>query len=211
MKLAVIGASGGTGRELVRAALDEGDEVTAVVRDPARLAFGHANLQIVRGDAMSVDSLRAAIGPRHDAVLSTLGVARGRERVTVLSEGTHNILSAMRSAGVERLVAMSAAGMHPDDADPFVLRYVAKPILQIVFRELYADTARMENVLINSEIAWTIVVPTRLTDGKASTYRLAIDRNVPNAFQVSRANVARCMIEAVRNRETAGHFVYVAD
>lgn len=73
MKILVFGASGGTGRNIVEQALAQGHTVTAFVRDPARLRLTHDNLQIVRGDIASSDSVTSAVTGQ-DAVLCALGV-----------------------------------------------------------------------------------------------------------------------------------------
>src|ERR1700730_3428654 len=53
----VIGATGGTGRQLVHQALALGHEVTAFVRDPARLQIAHANLRVAKGDVLDYASV----------------------------------------------------------------------------------------------------------------------------------------------------------
>jgi putative NADH-flavin reductase len=80
MKLLVLGASGKTGSEVVRQALDAGHEVTAFVRDRAKLSITDAGLRVSTGDAMSFDDLRSALQGQ-DAVISTLGAScRTRRR-----------------------------------------------------------------------------------------------------------------------------------
>src|SRR6266436_9262191 len=72
MRLLIIGATGGTGRELVKQALERGHQVTAFVRTPARLRLAHERLTVVRGDVLDRSSVEAAVRG-HDAVLSALG------------------------------------------------------------------------------------------------------------------------------------------
>src|SRR5690242_21851148 len=72
LRLLVLGATGGTGKELVRQPLARGHTVTAFVRDPARLAIAHASLRTVVGDALDPAAVDAAV-PGHDAVLCALG------------------------------------------------------------------------------------------------------------------------------------------
>ena len=73
MKLLVFGASGGTGRQLVERALAQGHQVTAFVRDPAKLPLTHQNLRVAQGDALRYDTVEPAVAGQ-DAVLSALGV-----------------------------------------------------------------------------------------------------------------------------------------
>ncbi|MDF3146555.1 NAD(P)H-binding protein, partial [Streptomyces sp. T21Q-yed] len=72
MKLTVFGATGGTGKEIVRQALDAGHQVTAVVRDPARFTVTGEQLEVFRADLADPQALRPAVAGR-DAVLSGLG------------------------------------------------------------------------------------------------------------------------------------------
>ncbi|MDV7216720.1 NAD(P)-dependent oxidoreductase, partial [Streptomyces prunicolor] len=68
MKLTVFGATGGIGQEIVRQALASGHEVTAVVRDPARLTVRGAGLEVFRADLTDPEAVRPAVAGR-DAVL----------------------------------------------------------------------------------------------------------------------------------------------
>jgi putative NADH-flavin reductase len=73
MKLLIFGATGGTGRQLVDQALAQGHEVTAFVRNPAKMTTPHENLKIVKGNIMDCHSVGAAVAGQ-DAVFSALGV-----------------------------------------------------------------------------------------------------------------------------------------
>lgn len=67
MKIIVFGATGGVGREVVKQAAENGHEVTAFLRTPAKLEFEHANLKIIQGDAFNPSEVAAAIAG-HDAL-----------------------------------------------------------------------------------------------------------------------------------------------
>src|SRR4051794_17092135 len=109
MKVVVLGATGGTGRELVKQALELGHDVTAFVRDPAKLKIEHERLSVVQGNMLDTASLEKAIIGQ-DVVVSALG-SPGLGKSTDLSEGTANIIRAMDKAGVKRLVFESAIGI----------------------------------------------------------------------------------------------------
>src|SRR2546426_8941695 len=109
MRVLIFGATGRTGRELVRQALERGHEVTAFARNPSALPIRHERLQVVQGDILDKASIERAVAGQ-DAVISALG-ARTLRRSTVLSEGTKNILKAMRKHGVNRFVCMSSLGV----------------------------------------------------------------------------------------------------
>ena len=100
MNLLIIGATGGTGRALVEQALAQGHNVTALVRNPAKMWMTHKRLTIAKGDVLEYDSVdRAAQGK--DAVISALGHKQWFIKTTILSNGTKNIIAAMEKHGAD--------------------------------------------------------------------------------------------------------------
>ena len=110
MRVLVIGATGGTGRQLVQQALEQGHQVTAFVRNPAKLAIDHANLRIVKGDVLDYASVEAAMRGQ-SAVLSALGHKRFFYPNRIQSNGMRHILRAMKTCDVPRLICETALGI----------------------------------------------------------------------------------------------------
>ncbi|MGH3311099.1 MAG: NAD(P)-dependent oxidoreductase [Streptomyces sp.] len=210
MRYTVFGATGGTGQELVRQALDSGHEVTAVVRDPARLPVRHARLDVITADVTDAESLTPTVAGR-DAVLSGLG-APGNKAAGIASRGTRAILRAMEAAGVRRYVGVSAAPVEPgSEGESVFYRAVLLPLVRRAFRDVYADLAVMEDAIRASTVDWTIVRPPRLTDKPATgTYRRTIGGNVTRGHLVPRADLAAAMLAMVDDRATVGQGVGVA-
>jgi putative NADH-flavin reductase len=210
MRLTIFGATGGTGRQLVRQALDAGHEVTAVVRDPARLDIRHQRLDIVRADVLDPASIKPAVASG-DAVVSALGARSRRDPVKICSAGTASILEAMHATGARRLVVVSATPVGPDDqGDRFLYRRIAKPLLRSFLRAVYADMARMEQAVRRSGLDWTILRPPRLTDRpRTGRYRTAIDRGVPGGYFISRADLADAILTLLEDRRTFGAAVAI--
>jgi putative NADH-flavin reductase len=155
-------------------------------------------------------------------VLSCLG-ATSKADAGVAAHGTRTILQAMGYAGVNRIVAVSAAPVstvaspgrpNPPRHDPgeaFFTRHLATPVIRRIFRDQYADLARMEDALRDSDLEWTVVRPPRLTDGPATgRYRTAYDRNVRGGSSVSRADVANVMLAALRDPKSVRRAVGIA-
>lgn len=220
MNLTIVAATGGIGRQLVAQALAAGHDVTAVVRNPANLP---ANLRAVKVDLASPDpvALAGAVAGA-DAVLSGLG-ARGKADFGVAERGTRAIVAGMKETGVRRLVVVSAApiGTVPspdrpnpprhDPGDGFLMRHLAAPIVKRVFRDHYADLARMEDVIRDSGLDWTIVRPPQLTDKPLTgVYRTAYERNLRRGLKISRADVAHYMLHALGQPGTIGRIVGVS-
>ncbi len=211
MRLTIFGATGGTGTQVVRQALEEGHEVTAVVRDSARLDVPpHERLRVVTADVRDPAAVEPAIKGA-DAVVSALG-PRGRGPTTICTDGARAIAEAMGKAGTRRLVAVSAAGAYTDAGDGPVMRYLVKPlILGPILKNAFADMRRCEEELRASDVDWTLVRPPQLTDRPATgRYRTAIDVNIRGGRQISRADLAACVLGLIANDSTVRHHVSVA-
>lgn len=210
MKLTVLGATGGVGRHLVAHALKDGHQVTAVVRDPARLPVQHENLAVLRGNALDAASLKPAVEGA-GAVVSGVGQAGRRDPLRPASTSARAVTEAMTAAGVRRLVVVSAAPLNRSGAgDSALTRSVVSPLLWAFLRELYTDLEAMERVLREGDLEWTSVRPPKLTDKPGTgRYRQAVEAN-PGGTTIARADVARAMLDAVTDRETVGHAVGVS-
>ena len=193
-KLLVIGATRGTGRQVLQQALAAGCAVTALARDPVRVDREHERLTVLQGDVLDPATLTPAMAGQ-DAVVSTIGVT-SRGPTTLYSDGMRHIIQAMHSAGVTRLVAVSAAPLSIDDGDTLPSRLLLKPLLLALLKPVYADMARMEEQIRASGLDWTIVRPPRLTD-KAATgrYRTAFNLSVRRGYTISRADLADAIIK----------------
>jgi len=221
MKLTIVAATGGIGRQLLAQAIAAGHDVTAVVRNPASLSG--QPVHIVAADLAHADpgALRSAVEGA-DAVVSGLG-ARSAADNGVAWAGTRALVEAMRDAGVRRIVVVSAAPLgtvaspdrpNPPKHDPgdgFLMRHVGARFAKTAFRAHYADLARMEDVLRGSGLDWTISRPPRLTNGPLTgAYRTATDRNVRGGWLVSRADVAHHMLHVLGDPGTIGHAIGIA-
>ena len=193
MKLLIFGSTGGTGRELLRQALDQGHHVTAYARDPAKLGdIKHVNLQVVRGDVLDPAAVEGAV-TGHEAVFITIGA--GSTRTTLREEGTRSIVEAMQRAGVKRLICLSSLGVGNSRAN---LSFFTKHIIVGLFlRHAFADHERQEAVVRQSALEWSLVRPPHLKDGsRTGDYRHGFpttDTRIKG--WISRADVADFMLK----------------
>ena len=210
MKLTILGATGATGTCLTSQALAAGHEVTAVVRDPARLTVpAHPRLRTVTADVMDPASIAPAIEGA-DAVISAVG-PRGTGPTTVIQDSVRSIIAAMDKTGTRRLLQVSGSIVADEGESPY-LRYLIKPVARRTFlRHVYSDMRRAEDQIRGSDLDWTIFRPPAL-NGKAATgaYRTATDTNLPHAFTVSRADLAACMLATLADPATVHHYVAIA-
>ena len=194
MKIAVFGANGPTGRLIVTQALAAGHDVSAVTRRPDAYPLHHERLRVVGADVYDADAVDAAVAG-HEAVLSSLGVPYSRHPVTVYSAGIANIVQAMDRHGARRLICVSASLTDPTlgPHGGFFVDRVAGPIVAYFGRTLYADMARMERLVMSSDLDWTIMRPNGLFETEDVTeYRTAED--YLNASYTSRADLAAAML-----------------
>jgi putative NADH-flavin reductase len=203
MRLTIFGASGQTGRHLLKQALADGHTVTAVVRDPARLPARHQRLKLVVADVLDPAAIQPAVAGA-DAVVSALGPHPPRNRSSIMSAGTASILHAMRATGTSRLVVISAAPVASDDhGTTLPYRLLVAPLLRTLLGGLYADMAIMEDTIKRSGTDWTIMRPPWLSDGpRTGTWRQAKDSNLRRGSRISRADLADAILASLDNPDT---------
>ncbi|MCX4764294.1 NAD(P)H-binding protein [Streptomyces sp. NBC_01275] len=209
MKLTVFGATGGIGREVVRQALAAGHEVTAVVRDPARLAVTGDRLEVLRADLADPGALRPAVAGR-DAVLSGLG-ARSRKDAGVAARLTRTVLSALEAEDVRRLLVVSAGPIGPAPEGDGVLDRTVRGLVSAALKDVYADLREMEAELARSATDWTAVRPPRLQDKPVTgSYRTVVGGFPPRGRFIGRADVAHAMLAMIEDGGTVKQGVGVA-
>jgi putative NADH-flavin reductase len=206
MKLVVLGATGGTGRELVRQAIEHSHSVTAFVRSPERLKPFQDRITVKQGDLLDAAQLEQAI-KGHDAVLSAFGprVPISRADANLLQRFAAALTSAMPRAGVRRVVVESVAFLFKDAIIP-----PAYLLGRLFFPGIVADASAMEKLVEKSGLDWTIARPPKLTPKPYSgKYRVREAHLPPFGFSISYADVADFMIKAVQNRSLIGKVVGV--
>lgn len=205
----IVGATGGTGRQLVAQALERGLTVTALARDPSKLSLQHPRLSVVQGDVLDPASLAAAMRGQ-EAVLCGLGHTRYFSPTRILSEGTANILSAMERHGVKRLVCETSLGIG-DSAGRMGLYYTFF-VIPLILPLYFWDKTRQERIVAASNRDWIIVRPGALTNGpKRGTLRHG--RRVGSflwTVRVSRVDVAGFMLDQLASSAYLGTATGVA-
>ncbi|MGE5603262.1 MAG: NAD(P)-dependent oxidoreductase [Nitrososphaerales archaeon] len=192
----VFGATGGTGRQVVRLALEQGHAVTAFARRPAATTDRHANLAVFAGDVLDPAALSAAVAG-HEVVISALGTREGDD--WILPQATAHICAAMWQHAVPRLVCVTAMGVGESRSQlgqTFAW-------LAVDLRESLAEKEAQEQVARASGLDWIIVRPGALTDGpRTGAYRCVTVPAValPRAL-ISRADVADFILQHLTGDE----------
>lgn len=202
-RVLVVGASGGTGRELVRQALAQGHIVTAFVRKRTRLDIEHARLTVREGDVLDEAAVSAAVEGQ-DVVLSALGHHKFLYPTSILSRGTRLLLQAMERHGVRRFICQTSLGIG-SSAGRLGLYYTAFTI-PLVLPWYFWDKTRQERLIRASPIPWVIVRPAVLTNGvprSSCTHGASVGSFLWTA-RISRADVAAFMLRQLVDDKYVG-------
>jgi putative NADH-flavin reductase len=197
MKVAVFGATGATGLQVVQQALEQEHSVTALSRNPERLTIHHSALRIVKGNVLDPAAVEETV-QGSDAVLSCLGRRPFRDKDAVW-KGTHNIVEAMKKLGVRRLVVESAYGAGSSRGLSSIGMFV---VTNTILKWAYREKELAEPQIVNSELDWVIVRPPALRNGpKTGKYRTGEGLRLSTTNWINRADVADFMLRQVSSDE----------
>ncbi len=204
MKITVFGATGRTGRPLVRQALDEGYEVRAFVRDPSKVEIEHENLELVRGNVQNAEDVERAVAGS-DAVLSVLGHTPSSQD-DILEVAARHIVAAMEKHGVRRLVTLTGAGVSDPRDEPKLWNKLMNSLLKLISGKVLEDSERHVEIVRNSDLSWVIVRVPMLTEGPhTGEYQVGYVGGDMSP-RISRADVADFML----NQLHSGAYVHEA-
>lgn len=205
MKVIVFGATGTVGRLSVESLLKAGHSVTAFARSPQKLNLSDPELSLVAGDAMKLLEVTEAIAG-HDAVVVTLGAGMSRKS-KIRSQGTLNVIKAMQTHGVRRLIAQSTLGAR--DSWPTLNFWWKRVMFGALLAPVFRDHELQEQLVEASGLDWTIVRPGAFTD--KATKRQVIE-DVPNTargldLKIARSELARFLTRQLSDRQYIGRAV----
>lgn len=202
----ILGATGGTGIQIVEQAIHKGHSVTALVRSTERLARFNGRINTIVGDLMSSAEIASAASG-HDAVLSALGPRDPKSKARLMDPFAHAVVNGMSESGVARLILLSIAFLFRNAILPPVY-----PLGQMLFKDHVRDCEDMESTVRASALNWTIVRPPQFTDKPATgKYRVEAGRLPLMGFTVSRADVADFMIRAAEQNLYSRQIVGLAN
>ncbi len=200
MKVLIIGGTGKLGKELIKQSLEAGHEVTALVRNPAKISFVNPKLHVVKGDVLQSETMDPHFKGQ-DAVLCALGHKRFIIKTNILSKGTDNIIGSMRKQGVKRLICVTALGIN-DSRFKLGIYYTFFTIPFILFF-YFRDKAKQEDIITNSGLDWTIVRPAQFIPGrKRGRYKTGpgVGHYILTKL-ISRADVAHFILHELKHNE----------
>jgi kynurenine 3-monooxygenase len=196
MEITVVGASRGTGAEVVRQAVAAGHQVRAVSRSGSPSGDAITPFAL---DATDAEALRPAVAGA-DAVIVTVGGGQ-----TSRADVTRAVIAAMTAEGVRRVVAQSSYGVGDSyDSMPFVVKRLVVPLF---LKRALADHAVQEALLAGSGLDWSVTRPGGLTAGQGTgSVRLAPgDGSSGSLGTIDRVDAAKVLLDAVADPSTIGH------
>lgn len=199
MKLALFGATGLTGGLVLSQALEQGHEVTVLVREPSRVSLSHSRLTVLGGSPTVSEDVERCVR-RSDAVIHCLGIGgKGDGRPTTLvSDSVKVVLAAMAKHGVPRIVCMSNVGAGSSGtwfANRIVLPLFVRWLLPII-----EDKDHMEAALRASSVEWVSVRLPNIVEGPERPLRTSKDgRGI--GLSITAMSTARFLLQQVTSSD----------
>jgi putative NADH-flavin reductase len=196
-KILVLGATGGTGQEIVAQAVQQGHEVTVLVRRPEQATGLPARLRVLGGNVTDDSEALTEAVRGQEVVISTLGVGKTLRSGGLIARSVPLIMRAMGRQGIRRLIFTSAYGVGATWKDVPILPRI---LMGLLFRDLYTDKAIGEEALRRSELDCTLVYPVTLTNGpRTGRYRVGERLRLHGLPTISRADVADFILTQVED------------
>jgi nucleoside-diphosphate-sugar epimerase len=192
VKLAIFGATGGTGKLLVEQALDSGYEVVVLVRDPTQLTAKHQHLTVVSGDVTD-SAVVGRVVAGAEAIISVLG-PRANNKGKPITLGTQNILAAMKKHGVRRIILSSTPSAFDPDDVPDLRFKLAIGMIRLVARFAYEDIVSTARAIRESDRDWTIVRVSMLSNARKTGI---VSRDM--GMHITRADLAEFLLKQVQD------------
>jgi len=199
-KIALFGGSGQTGMEFLKIALDNGYQVKALARSPQKFSIKHPNLEVIEGDVLVQQDVTAVV-KGCDVVVSLFGHVKGSPE-WLQTNGTKNIVAAMKQEKVEKIISLSGGGLpFPEKDQPKMPDKMIRFIMKIAVPKILNDAIKHHKILENSNLKWLIVRGPRLTnDKKTGNYRVGWV-GVNASTKIARADLADFILKQIDDEQ----------
>jgi putative NADH-flavin reductase len=200
VKLTIFGGTGEAGRQLIEQALAEGDDIVAFARNPLKLALHHEHLTVVQGDLHDKAGIERAVNGA-DAVISLLGPRPGEDsKSNPLTQGTRNIIAAMKRFSVRRLIVVSTpSASAPNDLPDLKFKMLVS-IIKTTMRPVYEEIVSVAQIVQNCDLDWTIVRVSILNNNpEFGKVRIGYLGRGEVGTQLSRADMAGFILDELKN------------
>ena len=202
MKVTIFGATGFSGQAILAEALKQGHEVTILVRDASKIQIKHKNLTLVEGNVLDPQTVASVIH-NQKAVIQCLGVGgKGDGKpTTFISDATKVIVDEMQKQNIKRLIAMSNVGAGNSIAfQPWFFTKIILPYFMKWLKVIIEDKNRMEPVIMNSNLNWTIVRCPNIVDKAAKGGCIATLDGKGLKLSVTLPDLSKFMVDQLQEK-----------
>lgn len=199
-KIALFGATGQTGKHVLKLAVEQGYQVKALVRNPDKLELHHEFLEVIKGDILNPTDVEQTINGC-DYVISVFGHVKGSPE-WLQKGGTVNIIAAMKKYGLEKIISLSGGGLpFPEKDEPKFVDKMIRFIMKVAVPKILNDAIAHHKVLEQSGLKWIIVRGPRLTNEPAKGSYKVSWVGVNSGTSLGREDLADFILKQVESDE----------
>jgi len=209
MNITIIGASAGIGLEAVKRGLDRNHSITTLSRSDIEIE-GKKSLKVILGDATNKADLLSSI-QNADAIIVTLGTGKNMNATTLFSDFAQLIIEIHRENKIDSPFIF-VTGFGAGESKNYV-PWLVKMFLKYFLKDVYADKTKMEEIITNSDLNWTVVRPGRLLD-KELTEKYRIENKLFKGIKISginRADVADFLIKQAEKQTELKKYIAISE
>ncbi len=194
MNILLLGATRGVGLHFLQLALEKGDKVTVLARQPERLtSLNHQNLTVIQGDAFQLEDIKKCMS-NQEAVVSCLNTSKGLLESDELQRMMHNCVEAMNAYGVKRIVYCASAGVENE-----IPGEKGKEVMQFLRHSLHDHAVAIQKIK-DGKLDYTIARPGGLMNEARTGKYLEAEVGIPESTnRINRSDVADFMLKALHN------------
>ena len=208
-RIALFGATGQTGSIFLKKAIEKGYSINALARDPKKMPLDHQDLNVIQGDILNPKDVEETV-EGSDMAVSLFGNVKGSPE-WLQTDGTRNIVKAMKSEGIEKIISLSGGGLpFPEKDEPKFADKAIRFIMKIAVPKILNDAIEHHKVLAESGLKWIIIRGPRLTnDAPQDEYRVGWV-GVNASTKIARADLADFILTQVEDDQYVHQMPFVS-
>ena len=209
MNITIIGASAGIGLETVKRGLNRNHSITTLSRSEIKIEE-KKSIKMILGDATNKADILNSM-QNADALIITLGTSKNMKATTLFSDFAKLIVEIHEENKID-IPFIFVTGFGTGESKNYV-SWLVRLFLKYFLKDVYADKAKMEEIITNSTMNWTVVRPGRLLD-KELTEKYRIENKLfkgINIGGINRADVADFLIKQAEKQTESKKYVAIAE
>ncbi|MDP5091527.1 MAG: NAD(P)H-binding protein [Saprospiraceae bacterium] len=209
MNITIIGASAGIGLETVKRGLDRNHSITTLSRSGIEIEE-KKSLKVILGDATNKADLLSSI-QNADAIIVTLGTSKNMNATTLFSDFAQLMVEIHKENKID-IPFIFVTGFGAGESKNYV-PWLVKMFLKYFLKDVYADKTKMEEIITNLDLNWTVVRPGRLFDKKL-TEKYRIENKLfkgINVGGINRADVADFLIKQAEEQTELKKYIAISE